>query len=234
MSGIKSFRLVYLEQNIRGLCVRNGIEFDEFLNDLDAENVSELTVYDLEAISEEYEVDLLSLLFKPMFRNDLFSKKLDKIKLLVLDVDGVMTDAGMYYTETGDQIKKYNARDGMAIQHLVKSGFQLAIISSGYKAEMVKARAELLGIQFCYVGREPKLEILKKHCKELNLSMENVAIIGDDINDLEVFRKVGFTACPSDAVLVIKSNSDVILSKKGGEGCVREFVDAYLLKQPFT
>ena len=225
---------MYLEQNIKGLCARNGIEFDEFLSDLDAENVSELTVFDLEAISEEYEVDLLSLLFKPMFRTDLFSKKLEKIKLLVLDVDGVMTDAGMYYTENGDQIKKYNAKDGMAIQHLVKSGFQLAIISSGYKAEMVKARAELLGIQFCYVGREPKLDILQKHCEELGLKLENVAIIGDDINDLEVFRKVGFTACPSDAVLVIKSHSDVILSKKGGEGCVREFVDAYLLKQPLT
>ncbi|MCE2712181.1 MAG: HAD-IIIA family hydrolase [Cryomorphaceae bacterium] len=225
---------MYLEQNIKGLCARNGIEFDEFLSDLDAENVSELTVFDLEAISEEYEVDLLSLLFKPMFRTDLFSKKLEKIKLLVLDVDGVMTDAGMYYTENGDQIKKYNAKDGMAIQHLVKSGFQLAIISSGYKAEMVKTRAELLGIQFCYVGREPKLDILQKHCEELGLKLENVAIIGDDINDLEVFRKVGFTACPSDAVLVIKSHSDVILSKKGGEGCVREFVDAYLLKQPLT
>lgn len=225
---------MYLEQNIKGLCARNGIEFDEFLSDLDAENVSELTVFDLEAISEEYEVDLLSLLFKPMFRSDLFAKKLEKIKLLVLDVDGVMTDAGMYYTENGDQIKKYNAKDGMAIQHLVKSGFHLAIISSGYKAEMVKARAELLGIQFCYVGREPKLDILQKHCEELGLKLENVAIIGDDINDLEVFRKVGFTACPSDAVLVIKSHSDVILSKKGGEGCVREFVDAYLLKQPLT
>jgi len=225
---------MYLEQNLRGLCAKNGIDFNEFLNDLDTDNVSELTIFDLEAVCEEYGADLLSLLFKPMFRNDLFAKKIDKIKLLVLDVDGVMTDAGMYYTENGDQIKKYNAKDGMAIQHLVKSGFQLAIISSGYKAEMVKARAELLGIQFCHVGREPKLEILKKHCEELNINLENVAIIGDDINDLEVFRKVGFTACPSDAVLVIKSHADVILTKKGGEGCVREFVDAYLLKQPLT
>lgn len=225
---------MYLEQNIRGLCARNGIDFNEFLNDLDTDNVSELTIFDLEAVCEEYGVDMLSLLFKPMFRNDLFGKKIEKIKLLVLDVDGVMTDAGMYYTENGDQIKKYNARDGMAIQHLVKQGFQLAIISSGYKAEMVKARAELLGIQFCYVGRDPKLEILKEHCNKLGIGLEQVAIIGDDINDLDVFRKVGFSACPSDAVTVIKSHADVILSKKGGEGCVREFVDAYLLKQPLT
>lgn len=225
---------MYLEQNIRAICVRNGIDFNEFLSDLDVENVNELTIFDLEAVCEEYEVEMLSLMFKPMFRNDLFANKIRKIKLLVLDVDGVMTDAGMYYTENGDQIKKYNARDGIAIQHLVKKGFQLAIISSGYKAEMVKARAELLGIQYCYVGREPKLEILQSHCNELGIELENVAIIGDDINDLDVFRKVGFSACPSDAVLVIKSHSDVILTKKGGEGCVREFVDGYLLNNPIT
>jgi 3-deoxy-D-manno-octulosonate 8-phosphate phosphatase (KDO 8-P phosphatase) len=223
---------MYLEQNIRGLCARNGIDFNAFLDDLDVENVSELTVFDLEAVSEEYEVDLLSLIFKPMFRNDLYAQKLSKIKMVVLDVDGVLTDAGMYYTESGDQIKKYNARDGLAIQHLVKAGFQLAIISSGYKSEMVKARAELLGIQFCYVGREPKLDVLSKHAHELDIAMDHIAIIGDDINDLEVFRKVGFSACPSDAVTVIKSHADIVLSKKGGEGCVREFVDAYLLKQP--
>ena len=225
---------MYLEQNIRGLCAKNGIDFNDFLNDLDVENVSELTIFDLEAVCEEYDVDMLSLIFKPMFRNDLFAKKINKIKLLVLDVDGVMTDAGMYYTESGDQIKKYNARDGMAIQYLVKKGFNLAIISSGYKAEMVKARSELLGIQFCYVGREPKIDILKSHCDDLGISLENVAIIGDDVNDLEVFRKVGFSACPADAVLVIKSHADVILSKKGGEGCVREFVDAYLLNKPIS
>jgi 3-deoxy-D-manno-octulosonate 8-phosphate phosphatase (KDO 8-P phosphatase) len=225
---------MYLEQNIRAICVRNGIDFNEFLSDLDVENVNELTIFDLEAVCEEYEVEMLPLMFKPMFRNDLFANKIRKIKLLVLDVDGVMTDAGMYYTENGDQIKKYNARDGIAIQHLVKKGFQLAIISSGYKAEMVKARAELLGIQYCYVGRESKLEILQSHCNELGIELENVAIIGDDINDLDVFRKVGFSACPSDAVLVIKSHADVILTKKGGEGCVREFVDGYLLNNPIA
>ncbi|MFO0493960.1 MAG: KdsC family phosphatase [Flavobacteriia bacterium] len=225
---------MYLEQNIKGLCAKNGIDFNGFLDDLDADNVSELTIFDLEAVCEEYDIDMMSLLFKPMFRNDLFGKKLDKIKLLVLDVDGVMTDAGMYYTENGDQIKKYNAKDGMAIQHLVKNNFQLAIISSGYKAEMVKARAELLGIQFCHVGREPKIDVLTKHCADLGIGLENVAIIGDDINDLDVIRKIGFSACPSDAVAVVKTHVDIILTKKGGEGCVREFVDAYLLKQPLT
>jgi len=131
---------MYLEQNIKGLCSKFGINYTEFLDDLDVENVSELTVFDLEAVCEEYDVDLLSLLFKPLFRPEIWNKKLEKIKLLVLDVDGVMTDGGMYYTESGDQIKKYNTKDGLAIQHLVKSDFQIAIISSGYNTEMVKAR----------------------------------------------------------------------------------------------
>jgi YrbI family 3-deoxy-D-manno-octulosonate 8-phosphate phosphatase len=99
---------------------------------------------------------------------------------------------------------------------------------------MVKARAELLGIQRCYVGRDPKMQILDGFCKEMGITLENVALVGDDVNDLEMIRKIGFSACPSDAVNAVKSQVDVILSKKGGEGCVREFIDTYLLKQPLS
>jgi 3-deoxy-D-manno-octulosonate 8-phosphate phosphatase (KDO 8-P phosphatase) len=81
-----------LEQNIKGLCSKFGIDFDDFLNDLDVENVHELTVYDLEAVCEEYEIDLQALLFKPLFKPELYKKKLSEIKFLILDVDGVMTD----------------------------------------------------------------------------------------------------------------------------------------------
>lgn len=225
---------MHLQQNLKGLCAKFGVDYNEFLNDLDVDDVNELTVYDLEAVCEEYDVDMLSLLFKPMYRPDLWNKKIEKLKLLVLDVDGVMTDGGMYYTESGDQFKKYNTKDGMAIQHLVKDNFQLAIISSGFKGEMVKSRAELLGIQFCYVGREPKMEILKKHCSDLGITLENVAIVGDDINDLEIIKNVGFSACPSDAVNAVKGHVDVVLTKKGGDGCVREFIDSYILKQPLS
>ncbi len=225
---------MYLEQNIKGLCSKFGIKYAEFIDDLDVDNVSELTIYDLEAVCEEYEVDLLSLLFKPLYRPELWNKKLEKIKLLILDVDGVMTDGGMYFTENGDQIKKYNTKDGMAILYLTKNEFQVAIISSGFKSEMVKTRADLLGIQRCYVGRDPKIEVLNKYCEELNITLENVAIIGDDVNDMEIIKKVGFSASPSDAVNTVKSQVDVVLNKKGGDGCVREFIDAYLLKQPLA
>jgi 3-deoxy-D-manno-octulosonate 8-phosphate phosphatase (KDO 8-P phosphatase) len=223
-----------LEINIKGLCSKFGLKYAEFLDDLDVENVSELTIYDLEAICEEYDIDLMSLLFKPMFKPDVWKQKLDKIKLLVLDVDGVMTDGGMYYSENGDQIKKFNTKDGMAIQHLTKNGYQVAIISSGYTTEMIQKRAELLGVQRVYVGRDPKLTILNQFCEELGIELNQVAIIGDDVNDLPVIKKVGFSAAPSDAMNTVKSNVDVILSKKGGDGCVREFIDAYILAQPLN
>ena len=225
---------MFLEQNIKGICDKYGVDFLDFLGDLNVENTKELSLFDLEAICEENAIDLHSLLFKPMFKTNSFKTKLAKIKLLILDVDGVMTDGGMYFTEKGDQIKKYNTKDGMAILHLTKNEFQVGIISSGFSDNMVKKRAEMLGIQNCYVGRDKKIEILSNYCKELSIQLENVAIIGDDINDLEIIKNVGFSACPADAMDVVKTNVDVILNKKGGEGCVREFIDSYLLKEPLN
>lgn len=225
---------MYLEQNIKGLCERFGLDYLSFMQDMEVDNVQELTLYDLEAIAEEYNVDLFSLLFKNMNRTTYLQQKLDKIKLLVLDVDGVLTDGGMYFSENGDQSKKYNTKDGMAIIHLTKSNFPVAIISSGFKGEGVKARAELLGIQYCSVNREPKIDRLNAICNELNITHENVAIIGDDINDLEVMSTVGFSVAPRDAVQAVKNKVDIVLDSKGGEGCVREFIDNYLLKEPLA
>jgi YrbI family 3-deoxy-D-manno-octulosonate 8-phosphate phosphatase len=143
-----------------------------------------------------------------------------------------MTDAGMYFTESGDQFKKYNAKDGMAIRALDQFGIQAGIISSGFKLNMVKDRAEMLKIKHIYVGRDPKMEILLDWCDKLEIGLEEVAIIGDDINDLPVIQAVGFSACPADAVVKIKDNVDLVLHKKGGQACVREFIDFYLLDEP--
>lgn len=147
------------------------------------------------------------------------------IKLLILDVDGVLTDAGMYHSESGNIMKKFNAKDGMGILQLTKTGFQVGIISSGFKGELVKQRAETLKIQHFYLGREHKLEILKQWCNDLKISLSQVAMIGDDVNDLEVMQAIGFCACPADAATKILRQADCVLSKKGGEGCVREFIE---------
>jgi len=221
-----------LEQNIKGLCAKFGIEFKDFLDDLEVENVHELTVYDLEAICEEYDIDMYALLFKPIFKPELYKKKLSEIKFLILDVDGVMTDGGMYISENGDQMKRFNAQDGMAIQHLVKNKFQIGIISSGTTNSMVQKRAEILGVQHCYVGRETKISILNSWCKTLDIKLSEVAMIGDDINDLEIMKQVGIAVCPKNAVNAVKSLAHIQLSKNGGDACIREFIDNYLLKEP--
>lgn len=225
---------MYLEGNIKGLCSKFGLDYEEFLSELDVEHALELSVYDLEAIAEEYDVDLNALIFKNVFKTNDLAAKISKIKLLILDVDGVMTDGGMYFTESGDQFKKFNTKDGMAIIHLTNSDFQVGIISSGFKGEAVQKRAEMLGIQHCTVSRAPKIETLKGICDSLNIGLENVAMIGDDINDLEVMKNCGIAACPKNAVGSVKNETDIILSLNGGEGCVREFIDQYLLKEPLN
>jgi 3-deoxy-D-manno-octulosonate 8-phosphate phosphatase (KDO 8-P phosphatase) len=219
--------MIHLEQNIKGLCSKHGIDFYEFLSDFNVENVSELPLVEIETIAEEYEIDLQALIFSPIFDILLISSKLKNIKLLILDVDGVMTDAGMYYTENGDQMKKFNAKDGMGIMNLKKSGIQIGIISSGFYGESIKKRAEILGIELCHVGRDEKLDILNSWCQKLNISLSEVAMIGDDLNDLAVMKQIGFSCCPSDAHRIIKSHVDLILTKKGGSGCVRELIDNY-------
>jgi YrbI family 3-deoxy-D-manno-octulosonate 8-phosphate phosphatase len=226
--------MLFIEQNIRGLCDQLGMDYQSFLEDMEVDNAKELSLSDLEAIAEEYKLDLYSFLFSYSKKSNDIKDKLAKIKLLVLDVDGVLTDGGMYFTEEGDQFKKFNTKDGMAIIHLTKSDFQVAIISSGFKGDLVKKRADMLGIQFCHVGREPKISVLSSHCAKLGIQMSEVAIIGDDINDLEVMNSVGLSICPVDAVGIVKANCEIILNSAGGTGCVREFIDHYLLENPLN
>lgn len=225
---------MHLEQNIKGLCSKFGLDFQEFLGDLDVEDVHELTIFDLEAICEEYEVDMLSLLFKSVFKANQWKSKAKNIKLLVIDIDGVLTDGGMYFTESGDQMKKYNTKDGMGIMKLQEKGVQVAFLSSGFTNIMISARAEMLGVSLCYVGKNKKIDILNQWLTDLSLDFKQVAYLGDDVNDLDCIRKVGFSACPSNALNAVKTEVDVILSLKGGDGCAREFIDNYILESPIS
>ncbi len=156
-------------------------------------------------------------------------KKID-FKFLVTDIDGVLTDGGMYYTESGDEFKKFNTKDGMAIKGLISDGYNVGFLSSGTNSNIINNRAKTLGVQYVLAGTWKKLEQLQKWCEELNISIKNVAYIGDDINDLEVIKAVGLSACPADAVDIIKKESDIVLSRKGGDACLREFVDNFILK----
>ena len=151
-----------------------------------------------------------------------------KIKLLILDVDGTMTDNGVYVDEKGIESKKYNAKDGVGIYELIKNNVKIGIISHSEKGDGIKSRASYLGINHCYVGNEPKEEILKKWIKKLQINLEDVAFIGDDINDLSIIDIVGFSACPNDSSDLVKRKVSLVLNTKGGYGCVREFSDLYL------
>ena len=216
-----------LEQNIKGLCSKNGIHFQDFISDFNVESVKEMSIFDLEAICDEYQISMESLLFKSLIIESDLRNKLDQIKLLILDVDGVMTDGGMLFSANGDEQKKFNTKDGMGIIKAINNGLQIGIISSGFSNEIVKQRANMLGIQKCHVGRESKIDILNQWMKEEGISFEEIAMIGDDINDLEIMKAIGVAACPSDAVIEIKTISHLILQKKGGKGCIREFLDLY-------
>jgi 3-deoxy-D-manno-octulosonate 8-phosphate phosphatase (KDO 8-P phosphatase) len=177
-------------------------------------------------VADFFDINIDTLLRKEIKQLDEYHQK--NIRLIILDVDGTMTDGGMYFTENGDQIKKYNTKDGMAINRATKKGIKFGIISHGHKLNMVQDRAKLLNIEKVYVGQDPKIDVLENWCKELNISKQQVAFVGDDVNDAEIMESVGLSACPSDAVKDIKSIASIILSKPGGKGCVREFIDEWI------
>jgi 3-deoxy-D-manno-octulosonate 8-phosphate phosphatase (KDO 8-P phosphatase) len=153
---------------------------------------------------------------------------IENIKFLVLDVDGTMTDGGVYISEDGKQMKKFNARDGIAIQNIIKMGIHVGIISHSKSSGMVQTRADMLGIKYCYVGHQAKEEVLSEWLIELSLDKAQVCFIGDDINDLSIMSEVGISACPSDAAEEVSDIATIQLSRKGGDSCIREFYDQYL------
>jgi len=155
--------------------------------------------------------------------------QLPEIKMLILDVDGTMTDGGIYVMEDGNQFKKFNAHDGLGIRMAMKAGIEVGIISHSLSTQMVSSRANALGMKYFYIGQKEKVEVLNEWLSQLGLSPKQIAFIGDDLNDREIMKLVGFSACPSNAVQTIKDEVDVILSAAGGSGAVREFIDRYIL-----
>lgn len=155
------------------------------------------------------------------------NNKAKAIKLIVSDVDGVMTDGGLYYGKNGEETKKFNVKDGLVINALKKNGIKLCIIT-GRESEIVKRRFSELQFDFIIQGSDNKLRDLQKVVEKVRIDVESVAYIGDDTNDLELLRSVGFSACPNDAVSVLKSEVNYVCQKNGGEGAFREFAD-YIL-----
>ena len=149
------------------------------------------------------------------------------IRVLLTDVDGVLTDAGMYYTESGDEFKKFNTHDGMAFGMLRERGIKTGMITSE-ETKIVENRARKLKVDYLYQGvkGDGKLEAAKQICGKEGVTLKEIAYVGDDINCIPLLKAVGIAACPSNAVKQVKEIEGIIqLKAKGGDGAVREFVE---------
>ncbi len=152
------------------------------------------------------------------------------IELIVLDVDGTMTDSHITYSENGDEIKSFNVKDGLAIASWRKLGKQVAIIT-GRTSGIVARRAKELHIEHFYQGIENKKEVLETLLEKLDLTMDNVAAIGDDLNDMKMLKAAKISFVPRDASAYVDKIANVILSKKGGDGAVREMIEHLIVKE---
>jgi len=149
------------------------------------------------------------------------------VRLLAMDVDGVLTDAGMYYTESGDELKKFTTRDGMGIKMLQAAGLVTAFITRE-KTAIVERRGQKLAVPEVHQGVDDKLAVLTTLASKYGLTLDQAAYIGDDVNDLEALRAVGFSAAPADAMPSVLEAVHFVCKKKGGEGAVRELADLIL------
>ena len=151
-------------------------------------------------------------------------------KLILTDIDGVWTDGGMYYDATDVEMKRFNTYDsaGVLFAHFMK--IPVGIIT-GENSQIVQRRADKLKVDYCYLGAKDKLSIVKTLCLNLNIDFLEVAYIGDDLNDMEVLSLVGYAGVPSSAPEYVKRLANIHLTKKGGEGVFREFVETIIGKE---
>lgn len=157
--------------------------------------------------------------------------KAKKIKLLLTDCDGVLTDGGVYYGENGEAFKRFNIKDGMAVERLRQfAGVDVGIIT-GEMSPSVAKRAEKLKITELHLGIKDKPAVLEEIMKRLNLKIEEIAYLGDDTNDIATLKLVGLAASPADGISFAKAVSHYICEQKGGHGCFRELAELIILSK---
>ena len=159
-----------------------------------------------------------------------FIKKCKKIKLILTDVDGVLTDGCMYYSSKGEELKKFHTRDGMAVELLLQKNIKTIIITKE-KSKIVISRAKKIKVFKVYSGVKQKDKILNQICTKFKVTPDETTFIGDDVNDEKIMKLVGLSFAPSDATQTIKNIADIITNAKGGQGVLREVTDKILLSQ---
>jgi len=153
-----------------------------------------------------------------------------KIKLVLTDIDGVWTDGGMYYDQTGNELKKFNTTDSAGVVFLRLLEIPMGIIT-GENTQIVQRRADKLKISRLYMGVMNKLAVVEKLCAEMQISLQEVAYIGDDLNDAMLLKAVGFSAIPANAPVYMERFAKIRLTKSGGDGAFREFVELLLQQE---
>lgn len=156
--------------------------------------------------------------------------RLSQVKLLALDVDGVMTDGGLYYTESGEELRKFNVKDGMGIRLLQQSEIEVAVITNS-SSTATRHRVQKLGIKYSFFAIEDKLTVLKELCKQLSLSLAQVAYVGDDIIDLAVLKAVGCPLTVADGIPENQDSAVYVTRLAGGQGAVREICELLIKAQ---
>jgi 3-deoxy-D-manno-octulosonate 8-phosphate phosphatase (KDO 8-P phosphatase) len=152
---------------------------------------------------------------------------LEKIKILLLDVDGVLTDGSITYTDSGEQIKSFNSKDGLGLRLLMDSGIKVGIIT-GRTSKALNLRCENLGISLLFDGIKDKSKTIDKIALNTGFALEDMAFVGDDLIDLPAIKKVGTSFCVQDASHDVKNHSDIITNQNGGDGAVREICEMIL------
>ena len=222
-------------QDFNGSLIENGAFYINYVSNIILSNnrlSGKISIYEMEEykyveIDEENDWVIAESLMKKYFK---INKKRKKIKVFLSDVDGTLTDAGMYYSENGEELKKFNTRDGKGFELLKKAGIKVGIITSE-DTSIVEKRAKKMKLDYLFQGLEHKgkLNVALEICKNEGISIEEVAYIGDDINCIELLERVGLAACPSDSISSVKKISNInVMLKKGGEGAVREFSEIIL------
>jgi len=157
-------------------------------------------------------------------------KKCKKIKLILTDVDGVLTDGCMYYSSSGEELKKFHTRDGMAVELLLQNNIKTIIVTRE-ESKIVVSRAKKINIFKVYSGIKQKEAILNLICTRFKITSDEIAFIGDDINDEKIMKLVGLSVAPSDAINTIKNIANITTNTSGGKGVLREAADMILLSQ---
>jgi 3-deoxy-D-manno-octulosonate 8-phosphate phosphatase (KDO 8-P phosphatase) len=153
-----------------------------------------------------------------------YKKRLSEITTFIFDVDGVLTDGTVILESSGEMVRTMHTKDGYAIQHAVKKGYHIVIISGG-SSKMVRKRLEGLGVDHVYLGKDHKLPVLNEHLRKHNIPLSQVLYMGDDIPDIPCLNIVSISSCPNDACIEVRDSCDYISHVNGGMGCVRDVLE---------